>query len=110
MTRDDGIRAERAARNELLFRAVNEQILKMSERFRAELSDLDIVCECADSGCTSAIRINVHEFERANETKNVFLVLSGHEDLRVEDVVERQTHYVVVRKRGPAARLVETAG
>jgi hypothetical protein len=110
MTRGNQKRQDSAARNELVFRAVNEQILKMTERFRAELADLDIVCECADGACTGAIRVNVHEFERVKAGDNAFLVLSGHEDLRTEDVVERNTHYAVVRRRRPAVRLVEAAG
>ena len=109
MTKGHERRARRAARNELLFRAVNEQILQMTERFRAALSDLDIVCECADGSCTGTIRIRVEEFERARQAANTFLVLVGHEDLQVEEVVERNTHYAIVRKRGLAARLVTGA-
>jgi hypothetical protein len=99
-------RERRAARNEMLFRAVNEQILEMTERFRAELSDLDIVCECADTSCTGTIRVEVKEFERAKDGKYVFLLIPGHEDARIEDVLERNGHYVAVRKRGRAAERV----
>jgi hypothetical protein len=96
----------RAARNELVFRAVNEQILLLTERFRADLSDLDLVCECRDTSCTGTIRVSVEEFERAKESTANFVLLSGHEDPQIEEVVERNSRYVVVRKRGPAVRLV----
>jgi len=99
-------RAARSARNELLFRAVNEQIVGMTERFRAQLSDIDVVCECADQTCVGTIRIAAVEFGKIERADEVFLVLPGHEDRQVEDVVERNDGYLVVKKRGPAARIV----
>ena len=93
----------RAAQNELVFRAVNEQIVKMTDRFRAQLSDIDIVCECADTSCVGAIRIDTHEFARIERTEGTFLVLPGHADESVEQVVERREAYVVVCKAIVAA-------
>lgn len=91
-------REARAAQNELVFRAVNEQIVKMTDRFRAELSDLDIVCECADTGCVGTVRIDVAEFAAIERADGSFLVLPGHEDESVEQVVTRREGYVVVSK------------
>ena len=91
-------RAERAARNELLFRAVNEQILQMTERFRAQLSDIDIVCECAVASCVGTIRITAAEFTQMRREEGTFFVLPDHEDPSVENVVGRRNGYVVVRK------------
>ena len=103
------MREERAARNQLLFRTVNEQIMSMTERFRAELSDMDLVCECADASCTGTIRLRVDEFAQLEKAGNAFLVLHGHEDGRVEDVIFQHDGYVVVRKRGHAADMVGAA-
>ena len=91
-------RAERAARNELLFRAVNEQILQMTERFRAQLSDIDIVCECAVASCVGTIKITAQDFAQIRREEGTFFVLPGHEDTDVEDVLNRHNGYVVVRK------------
>jgi hypothetical protein len=100
-------RERRAAQNQLLFREVNEQIVNLTERFQAQLSDLDLVCECADPSCTGAIRLGLDDFGRIDRVQNAFLVLRGHEDDRVEDVVDQRDGYVVVRKRNLAARVVE---
>jgi hypothetical protein len=97
---------ERRARNQLLFRAVNEQIVNLTERFQAELSDLDLVCECADPSCTGTIRLGLEDFGRIDQVQEAFLVLRGHEDLQVEDVVDSRDGYVIVRKRNLAARIV----
>lgn len=91
-------RQERAAQNELVFRAVNEQIVKMTDRFREQLSNIDIVCECANKACVGTIRIDVGEFAKIERAEGTFLVLPGHEDESVEQVVERREAYLVVRK------------
>jgi hypothetical protein len=91
-------RQVRAANNELVFRAVNEQIVKMTDRFRAQLAEIDIVCECADTACVGAIRIDAGEFAEVERVDGTFLVLPGHEDESVEQIVERRERYVVVWK------------
>ena len=49
MQRSKKNESARAAQNQLLFRAVNEQIVEMTENFRSDLSDLNLVCECWDT-------------------------------------------------------------
>jgi hypothetical protein len=102
-------RERRAAQNQLLFRAVNEQIVEMTENFRSDLSDINLVCECWTPSCTGTIRCRIEDYERLDRKGNMFLVLQGHEDLLVEDVVDEVDGYLVVRKRDLAARIVEQA-
>jgi hypothetical protein len=109
MTGNQEERQHRSARNQLLFRSVNEQILNVTERFQSELSDLDLVCECADPSCTDTIRLAAEEFGQIDRAQNAFIVLRGHEDEQVEDVVDTRNDYIVVRKRSVAARIVEEA-
>jgi len=90
----------RAAQNELVFRAVNEQIVKMTDRFREQLAEIDIVCECANTNCVGTIRIHADEFAKIERADGRFLVLPGHEDESVERVVERRGTYVIVWKPG----------
>jgi hypothetical protein len=91
-------REVRAAQNELVFRAVNEQIVEMTDRFRAQLSEIDIVCECADTSCVGTIRIDSDVFSKIERAEGRFLVLPGHEDETVEQVVQRDEKYFVVLK------------
>ena len=96
-------REARAAQNELVFRAVNEQIVKMTDRFREQLSDIDIVCECANRNCVGTIRIHADEFAKVERADGTFLVLPGHEDESVERVIERSESYVTVWKPSVSA-------
>ena len=56
-----------------------------------------------------SVRWRLQEFELLDRAGNMFIVLPGHEDLLVEDVVDASNGYVVVRKRDLAARFVEQA-
>jgi len=91
-------REVRAAQNELVFRAVNEQIVKMTDRFREQLREIDVVCECSNPTCVGTIRINVDAFAKVERTPGTFLILPGHEDTSVERVVDQLNGYLVVWK------------
>ena len=65
------------AQNQLLFRSVNEQIVGMTENFRSDLSDINLVCECWTPSCTGTIRCRLEEFELLDRTGNMFIVLAG---------------------------------
>jgi hypothetical protein len=98
---------ERAARNEALFREVNEQARSISGLQPLTPSDdLLIICECSDDRCTERISLppSVYEAVRANPRR--FLVVTGHEG-DFEQVVERAGAYSVVEKEGQAGRIAE---
>jgi hypothetical protein len=94
----DGLRRERAAQNELVFRTVNEQILSITDRLASVLSEVDVVCECANASCVGTITLETAEFAEIRESGSDFIVLPGHERPDVERVVRQQPYYVVVRK------------
>jgi hypothetical protein len=56
---DGGIQAVKAARNEALWREVNERIKLVAETS----SDMEFLCECADMECTETIKLSIAEYE-----------------------------------------------
>jgi hypothetical protein len=96
---------ERAARNEALFRAVNEEIHDIDRRvgFRASA----FVCECADDKCVVRLSVPPDVYTAARESPTRFLVAPGHEDPSLERVVERHDGCFVVQKFGTAAQVAE---
>lgn len=95
--------AEKIARTESLFREVNERIAETAERFEAD--ETNFVCECADPSCTHRVGTTLEEYERVREEGATFLLVPGHEDERVEAVVELvDDQAAVVEKREPAIR------
>lgn len=94
----DGSQRRKAA-NEAVFRAVNEQIEGLQSRFAvSEAEPLSLVCECDRLKCTEPIQVGVDAYERIRAHSDRFLVLPGHEDPTVEDVVDTGPGYLVVRK------------
>ena len=93
-------REERAAKNEAVFREVNERIKDLA---LAQLSDRsDVLCECGDASCTATIEVTIGEYEAIRADGARFAVVPGHEDSAIETVVERTDRFHVVHKTDAA--------
>jgi hypothetical protein len=101
-------RAERVAKNEILFRQVNERILAI-ENDRWRVDPVDFMCECGNMECTRVVQISVDDYERLRSDASHFGVIPGHELPEVEQVVERHETYLVVEKEGDARVRAELA-
>lgn len=98
---------QRAARNEALFREVNQNIALLDERHGTTPADPVFLCECADAGCTEQLSVDSDTFRRVREQPRLFLLRPGHDDPQLEHVVERHRDYVIVEKTGEAGRVAE---
>jgi hypothetical protein len=98
-----GGRDERLARNEALFRVVNERVREVRPEEGEE--ETGFLCECGDEACTETIRLSVREYERIRSDPTLFFVAPGHEIPSVEDIIERNERYVVVRKKPEEASI-----
>lgn len=84
------------ARNEALFREVNERVQEVSED-RATLTT-DFVCECGKAACTDTIPLRDEEYEHVRSDPLLFAIVPGHEILDVEEIVAENQRFYVVRK------------
>ncbi len=94
---------ERAARNEALFREVNEQVEALAERG----GTASFICECSSADCMERIEVPLPVYEHVRADSRRFIVRTGHE-AEFEHVVERHGHYSIVEKEGDAARVAES--
>lgn len=90
--------ARRAAKNEALFREVNERIVELTDTFEAE--GLEVICECSNAECGETLQISITEYPLIRARGNRFAILAGHEDSTVETVVARNERFIVVEKTG----------
>jgi hypothetical protein len=95
---------ERAARNEALFREVNEQVRALASRGPDTAATATFICECSDADCTERLTLEVSVYEAVRGRPRRFLVRPGHEG-PFEEVVDRGDGYVVVEKQGTAGRI-----
>jgi len=98
---------QRAARNEALFREVNENIARLEERHGTTNTEPAYVCECANAGCAEQFVIDPETYRRVRAQPRLLFVRPGHEDPQLERVVERHDDYLVVEKTGEAGQVAE---
>ena len=97
----------RAARNQAMFRAVNDKIRELADTFAVVTGTFTIACECADPHCVSTIEINPADYEAIRANPRRFAVLPGHLDTGIEGLIAQSEHYHVAEKRGKAAAVAE---
>jgi hypothetical protein len=86
------VRRVRAAKNQSLFRDVNERI----EDLASSAAVSAFICECMDDTCDSNVSLTVEEYEMIRCDGNRFFVVPGHEVPEIEETVEAHDRYVVV--------------
>jgi hypothetical protein len=103
-------REERLAKNEIVFRDVNERIEDMAvaqAQLLRDERDLGFLCECSNVDCTLRLRLRLIDYEQARSDPAQFVVALGHELPEIEEVVFIGDGYQVVRKEGAAAMIAE---
>jgi hypothetical protein len=97
----------RVGLNEAVFREVNERLRDLNQSFTTLTDRMDLICECADAGCTAQVSMTPADYERLRSDARRFVVVPGHELAGVELVVERHDDYYLVEKTGEAAQAAE---
>jgi hypothetical protein len=95
----------RQARNEALFREVNQRIAELDESAQSWSIEgtIHVFCECgAEGGCGERLTVPARVYETVRQQDDRFLVRPGHETPELETAVEWNDDYVIVDKL-PAA-------
>lgn len=94
---------DRIVANNQLFRDANERIRSRLSEFDDPVEQIPFLCECAEEGCTTIVRLTSREYEAIRESPDAFFTADGHEDAEapVGHVVARYEGYVVVKKASP---------
>jgi hypothetical protein len=102
-------RQQRAARNQSLFREVNERVKDVNDSFHAFTSVSDWVCECANDTCVERIEMTSKDYEHIRADATRFFVSPSNEHVwpDVERVIERQPNYWIVEKIGLSAKIAK---
>jgi hypothetical protein len=104
-------RESRRAKNESLFREVNERVEEVTTGLQAVRFDeedgflIGFVCECDREDCAEQLEVKHSQYESVRSDPRRFLVRPGHENTDIEHVVEQHEQFWVVEKIGEAAEL-----
>jgi hypothetical protein len=96
-------REVRIARNEALFREVNERVKEVSESAPAER--IEFLCECGDEKCTQSISLSRSEYEALRSDPLLFGIERGHGIPDVEEVIAENDRFQTVRKHQDEGRI-----
>ena len=88
-----------------LYREVNERIALVNARW--DEPTVEVLCECGATGCAERIELAISEYESLRTHSRRFVLLPGHEDDHVEQVVRTTDGYLVVENFGVAAEIAE---
>jgi hypothetical protein len=88
------------ARNEMLFRDLNEQVEFVANRLDSDPHTFEFFCECADVDCTLRLPMALAVYEEVRSDPTLFVVAPGHERREIEEVLRQTDGYQVVRKKG----------
>lgn len=100
----------RAAKNQALFREVNERVKEINDGYSLIVPGGDWICECANDTCVERIKMSVNEYESIRRYGARFFVAPSDEHLwpdvdRV--IIDRNDRYWVIEKTGHAGDLAK---
>ena len=91
--------SQRLARNQVIFREVNERLRGMADAVPD--GTVEYLCECSDVHCTEKIELKLFEYETVRARPKRFFIVLGHERLEVERVIDENDRYAIVEKIVP---------
>jgi hypothetical protein len=105
---DGGISSERAARNQSLYRSINEKILELNQAFaETGIEDSEWLCECADTDCAVRVAATLPEYEAVRSNPRTFIISPGHLYPQVERVLNQNDRFMTVEKIDNAGQIAE---
>ena len=104
-------RGSRAARNQSLFREINERVRDLNEGFSMVLPVGEWICECANDTCTERIEMSPEAYEAIRQDGARFFVAPSDEHILADSqrITERHERFWVVEKTGEPRELAKRA-
>lgn len=116
---NDGLSERRLVENEMVFRNLNQQVMKgigdlkelAHTHNQASLvpdisQPLDFYCECSNTDCTVRIEVKPEDYKRIHEDSRNFVTAKGHQIPEIEKILERTPGYDVVQKNREPSHII----
>ena len=99
--------AERRARNQTVYRMVNNRILDVNDAF-GEWDHAEFLCECGTTGCESTVEMSKREYSAVRARATHFLTAVSHFEPLVDRVISKGARFWIVETfPGEASRIAE---
>ena len=90
-------------------RQVNERIGEIAEGLGGGDHRYEFICECSQLDCVERISLTLAEYGHVREEGDRFAIVAGHEELEIEQVIEKFEEYWIVEKVGVAGEVARDA-
>jgi hypothetical protein len=100
----DRVSKDRFARNEAIFREVNERVADVKD---TEARMTDFLCECGNLDCVEELSLTDAEYMKIRSNSATFAVVPGHVLEDVETVIEETDRFQIVEKHPREAAIAE---
>ena len=74
--------------------------------FLFEASEAEFLCECSDPHCAHRVEADLSDYDDIRADPTHFIVVEGHDEPRIERVVEARGGYAIVEKVGGTLRQI----
>ena len=101
----DDAQKTRLARNEDLFRQVNEEIDDLATRHGDDSHVYEFFCECSDVDCSERVHLTLRQYAHVRDDPARFVVVKGHVLVEIEHVIESAEDHVLIEKHGRAGEV-----
>jgi hypothetical protein len=96
-------RESRLAKNEAIFRDVNERVVVINEELGPDPRAADLVdgliCECSEPGCLERVGpLRTGQYEAVPNDPRLFMIAANHQAREVERVIDENAGYWIVEK------------
>ena len=86
-----------ARQTQSFFREINNRVAELSRE--RDVSAPRFICECLNVDCGATIALSLTEYAKVRSDPACFIVLAGHEEAEIEDVLGQRGGCRVVRVR-----------
>ena len=100
-------RETRLAKNEVVFREINERVNDLAANHGSDQHLYTFFCECSNADCTLQVALPRSAYEDVRAQGNRFLIATGHQLPEIERVVEQNDGWWVVEKEDEAGELAK---
>jgi hypothetical protein len=100
-------REQRLARNENLFREINERVREIASEHGTDIHLYEFYCECSNTGCTLRVELGLPDYERVRAHGSRFLIAPRHDLPEIERIVEQNDGWWVIEKEGEAGEVAK---
>lgn len=103
-------RRRRIAKNETMFRDINERLEQGLKQVRHHEGRQQFVCECGNRDCDMLVTLTFEEYERVRRDSRHYAVVPGHVFPDTERVIAGNDRFEVVEKVGePGVQISDAA-